>query len=95
MKQTKLVQKSEKKMNVLLGGYLNRQKNLVSRIQQLHRDIDMTRINYLCFSKLAAREQKSCFWSFVFMCRFGVAFEDGEGKTESREGKTQCSAKEI
>lgn len=58
LKQTKLVQKSEKKMSVLLGGYMNRQKNLVSRINQLHRDIDMTRINYLCFSKLAAREQK-------------------------------------
>lgn len=59
MKETKLVQKSEKKMNVLLGGYLARQKNLLSRINQLHRDIDMSRINYLCFSKLAAHEQKS------------------------------------
>ena len=36
-----------------------RQKNLVSRLNELHRDIDMSRINYLCFSKLAAQEQKS------------------------------------
>ena len=58
-KQTKLVQKSEKKLNVVLGGYVARQKNLVSRLNELHRDIDMSRINYLCFSKLAAQEQKS------------------------------------
>ena len=36
-----------------------RQKNLVSRLNELHRDIDMSRINYLCFSKLAVQEQKS------------------------------------
>ncbi len=58
-KQTKLVQKSEKKVNVLLGGYITRQKNLLSRLQQLHRDTDMSRINFLCFSKLARHEQKS------------------------------------
>ena len=58
-KQTKLVQKSEKKLNLVLGGYLARQKNLVSRLNELHRDVDMSRINYLCFSKLAAQEQKS------------------------------------
>ncbi|KAK8793886.1 hypothetical protein WA171_003015 [Blastocystis sp. BT1] len=57
-KQTKLVQKSEKKVNVLLGGYITRQKNLLSRLQQLHRDTDMSRINFLCFSKLARHEQK-------------------------------------
>ncbi|KAK8828578.1 hypothetical protein WA577_000063 [Blastocystis sp. JDR] len=57
-KQTKLVQKSEKKLNLVLGGYLARQKNLVSRLNELHRDVDMSRINYLCFSKLAAQEQK-------------------------------------
>lgn len=57
-KQTKLVQKSEKKVNVLLGGYMTRQKNLLSRLQQLHRDVDMSRINFLCFSKLAQHEQK-------------------------------------
>ena len=88
MKQTKLVQKSEKKMNVLLGGYVNRQKNLVSRINQLHRDIDMTRINYLCFSKLAAHEQKSLHFNRFLITRFGVAFEAGKGETEGREGKT-------
>ena len=60
-KQTKLVQKSEKKVNVLLGGYMTRQKNLLSRLQQLHRDVDMSRINFLCFSKLAQHEQKSEF----------------------------------
>ena len=59
MKQTKLVQKSEKRLNLVLGGYLARQKNLVSRLNELHRDVDMSRINYLCFSKLAAQEQKS------------------------------------
>ena len=58
-KQTKLVQKSEKKVNMLLGGYITRQKNLLSRLQQLHRDTDMSRINFLCFSKLARHEQKS------------------------------------
>lgn len=59
MKQTKLVQKSEKKLNLVLGGYVARQKNLVSRMNELHRDVDMSRINYMCFSKLAAQEQKS------------------------------------
>jgi len=46
-------------VNVLLGGYITRQKNLLSRLQQLHRDTDMSRINFLCFSKLARHEQKS------------------------------------
>ena len=58
-RQTKLVQKGEKKVNVLLGGYLNRQKNLLARVQQLHRDVDMSRINFLCFSKLARQEYDS------------------------------------
>lgn len=58
-RQTKLVQKSEKKVNLLLGGYVNRQKNLLSRVQQLHRDVDMSKINFLCFSKLARQEQAS------------------------------------
>lgn len=65
MKVSKQVQKSEKKLNVLLGGYMNRQKNLLSRINQLHRDMDMSRINYLCFSKLAAHEQKSIYLMLV------------------------------
>lgn len=58
-KQTKQVQKSEKKVNVLLGGYMARHKSLLSRLQQLHRDVDMSRINFLCFSKLARHEQTS------------------------------------
>ena len=65
LRQTKLVQKSEKKVNVLLGGYFNRQKNLVSRVQQLHRDVDMSRINFLCFSKLARQEHESRNWKMI------------------------------
>ena len=92
-KQTKLVQKSEKKLNVVLGGYVARQKNLVSRLNELHRDIDMSRINYLCFSKLAAQEQKS--WRAVFMCSVGCAIEGYEGEAEEGEGETHTIAKEV
>lgn len=58
-RQTKQVQKSEKRVGVLLGGYVARQKGLVSRVQQLHRDLDMSRINFLCFSRLAQQERES------------------------------------
>lgn len=56
---------------MVLGGYVARQKNLVSRLNELHRDIDMSRINYLCFSKLAAQEQKS--WRAVGCSRVVLA----------------------
>ena len=82
-RQTKLVQKSEKKVNVLLGGYLNRQKNLLSRIQQLHRDVDMSRINFLCFSKLARQEHESRNWNWMFRSSVGKAYGGGEGYVES------------
>ena len=59
LKQTKLVQKKEKNVKIRLDGYSNRQKNLVGKIHELHRNLDMTRMNYLCFSKLASQEQKS------------------------------------
>lgn len=58
-KQTKAVAKSEAKLNVVLGGYQARQKALVEKINGLSRELDLGRINFLCFSKLAAVEEKS------------------------------------
>ena len=96
MKVSKQVQKSEKKLNVLWGGYMNRQKNLLSRINQLHRDMDMSRINYLCFSKLAAHEQKSIYLMLViWFCSVSVPYERSKRKIEDRERKTFYSSKEI
>ena len=58
-KQTKAVAKSEARLNVVLGGYQARQKALVEKINGLNRELDLGRINYLCFSKLAVGEEKS------------------------------------
>lgn len=58
-KQTKAVAKSEAKLNVVLGGYQARQKALVEKINGLNRELDLGRINFLCFSKLAAGEETS------------------------------------
>ena len=97
-KQTKLVQKSEKKVNVLLGGYITRQKNLLSRLQQLHRDTDMSRINFLCFSKLARHEQKSeveeWLWWIVLALRMKMAKESLK-KEKERHSLLQKRYKEL
>ena len=58
-KQTKAVAKSEARLNVVLGGYQARQKALVEKINGLSRELDLGRINFLCFSKLAAGEETS------------------------------------
>ena len=55
----KQVAKEEKRANVLLGGYVAREKSLAEKVRNLHREVDVARMNLLCFGKLEQRERES------------------------------------
>lgn len=58
-KMAKLVAKEEKRANVLLGGYVAREKSLAEKVRNLHREVDVARMNLVCFAKLEKRERES------------------------------------
>ena len=58
-RMAKWVAKEEKRANVLLGGYVAREKSLAEKVRNLHREVDVARMNLLCFGKLEQRERES------------------------------------
>ena len=58
-KMAKNVAKEEKRVSVLLGGYAAREKSLAEKVRNLHRQVDVARMNLVCFAKMEKRERES------------------------------------